>query len=44
MAARDPTPNLANMRRRWVHTVHELMFSTSAITLLGCLLYTSRCV
>jgi hypothetical protein len=44
MAAREPTPSLANMRRRCVHTVQELMLSTSAITLLGCPLATIRTI
>jgi len=35
IAARDVTPSLAKIRRKCVHTVHELMLSTAAITLFG---------
>src|ERR1700677_714100 len=40
MAARDPTPSFAKIRRKWVQTVQELMLSTSAIIFLGCPLAT----
>jgi hypothetical protein len=44
IAARDPTPIFAKILRKWVHTVHGLIFSTSAITLLGCPLATMRTI
>ena len=44
IAARDPTPSLANIRLKCVHTVHELMFNTPAITLLGCPFATMRTI
>ena len=34
-AARELTPSLANMRRKWVDTVHELMPRFAAIALFG---------
>src|ERR1051325_4806861 len=44
IAAREPTPSFAKIRRRYVHTVQELMFSTSAMTLLGCPCATMRTI
>jgi hypothetical protein len=34
IAARDPTPSFAKIRRRCVETVHELILNTSAMILL----------
>lgn len=35
MAAREQTPSLAKIRRRWVETVQELISRTRAIILFG---------
>jgi hypothetical protein len=33
MAARELTPSLAKIRRKWVQTVQELILRTTAMTL-----------